>query len=331
MGINIGAVLKLHQQFTSLRLQQISSKIKLMLTRQHKGWIAFEFRDDMVFAAAIKLNKHGQAEVLKVGQAAVALDDSGSLANFAKAFPYPDFSRVCLLPRGAYDKFVLSKPQVKHEEVGNSLKWEIATSIDYPIQDAIVNWSELPIDEVGPDKINKCLVIVSKNSQINQWVNYFSRSGLILHAVDVPESSHRNIAHLFHHAEPEGVFLVVPESRGVQLSLTWKGRLILDRFLPTWVSFDDQTNRAERVAFQVHRTIVSIARNYPSIVLSKVYVAGWEGGHAVQEHLANIMGDLSVEMLNLGDLFVEGLNSQVNSDEVFGQYFNVLGAAMRFI
>jgi len=184
--------------------------------------------------------------------------DSFALAEIDKAGASTGCAKALILNRGEYQIFQTDKPAVKTEEIQKSLEWALSPLIDYPITEANMAWLDIPTDGQAA-KQAKVYLICSKREIVNHYSQLFKKSNADLQAIDVRETSQRNIAALIERGN-HGVCLVFAEKTGVQITITMKGELYLERFIrePLYSEAPSALPDAEqidRVALEIQRSI----------------------------------------------------------------------------
>jgi hypothetical protein len=261
-----------------------------------------------------------------------ALDPAG-LTALARSISLDGAGNTLVLNRGEYQVFLIDKPVVPPEEIEQSLRW-VAPFADFSPDDANLSWIPVPKSDPESIKPEKVYLVAGNRHLVDAKEAAFEDAKLKLMAVDVRESSHRNIAaHIKNNGK--GVCLVAAEKTGVQITVTWRGNLYLERFIreplleETLADTPIDAGQLDRVALEVQRSLDFIHREHPNIPLDQIFVAP-----TVKDiHLAQELGKRLVEPvreLDLGSIFEWPAGSDLIRPEVQAQYLNALGATLRY-
>lgn len=106
-----------------------------------------------------------------------------------------DVPCVVVLEREFYSLRLVDKPSVEEDEVAGSLVWFIKDLIDFDPSDAVIDYTDFPVD-ASRGRDAKIFVAAARKSAVTEATELLSHCGLTLDAVDVPEFAMRNIAGL---------------------------------------------------------------------------------------------------------------------------------------
>jgi hypothetical protein len=241
-----------------------------------------------------------------------------------------------VLSRGDYQVFLMDKPAVRAEEVDQSLRWALTPLLDYPAADANLSSIEIPAAESGPGMIQKIYLVACKHSLADQQAALFLLSKINLKAIDIRQTSHRNIAALLG-GENSGVCLVVAEQSGIQITISFNGDLYLERFLRESVLHEDAKNVGgrsidssafDRIANEIQRSMDFVARSYPFLASVRVVTGPTPFDISLSQELNSRLGQ-PVEALDLSSLFDWPPGSELAKPEVQAHCLHALGAALR--
>jgi MSHA biogenesis protein MshI len=235
------------------------------------------------------------------------------------------------LVRGDYQMLVLPEPAVLDSEMENSLRWNISSMIDFPVEQAVISWMRIPTIEFDAKRERQIYVIVARRELVDEHANLFARANITLRAVDVRETALRNIAALLE-KKNEGIGLVTVDASGVTTTFTYRGELYLDRFISQPLSevLEDATRQQrflDRVAQQVYQSIDLLSRNFPFINLGRI-VVGPVPGLDLARHLRGVL-PVTVETLDLASIVDIAATPELKKPEMQSQYMVALGAALR--
>ncbi len=272
-------------------------------------------------------------QVVKCGTMSEPQFGAGGLAQLAREIAVPQFRWTLPLARGDYKTVVLPEPAVRPAEMADSVRWSLATMLDYPVDEATVDWMSIPTLKHLPQRQPQLYAVVARNELLQQRAETFRQAKITLNAVDIRETAQRNIAALVE--EPgEALGMVSVNAQGVQITFTFEGELYLDRFieaaLATAVAGDDdsRTRMFERITLQVQRSLDFVRRTLSFMQVGRIVVAPLPAPIALREHLAQNIAE-PVEMLDLASVFDFSRTPELAPEENQARYFVALGAALR--
>jgi MSHA biogenesis protein MshI len=299
------------------------------------GWTAVDAGPDGIAAASVRTPKDGRAkpQVLKCAHLPQSDLDPAALQQIAKRVATSGFSWTVPLGRGDYKIFVVQQPAVTPAEMAQSVRWSLGPLVDFPVEEAAVDWMSIPTAQHLPQRPPHIYVIAARREVVNQRGDLFRKAKLPLYAVDVRETAQRNIA--IQMQEPgEGLGMVTLNARGVQITFTYGGELYLDRYIeepidPLITGDEDARERIfDRITLQVQRSIDFVNRTYPFIPIRRIVVAPMPAPVPLRDYLAANVAE-KVEMLDLSTVFDFSATPELLEDESQSRYFTALGAALR--
>jgi MSHA biogenesis protein MshI len=104
------------------------------------------------------------------------------------------FPCTLALARTDYQVLVVPEPAVLESEMQASLRWSLASMIDYPPDEANIAWMRIPTEEYQPGHEKQVYAIVARNSVVSPQAGWFEEAKLPLKTVDIRETALRNIA-----------------------------------------------------------------------------------------------------------------------------------------
>lgn len=252
------------------------------------------------------------------------------LTAMAAQLAHPGCPYVLLLPRDDYRVSVVPEPAVPASELAQSVRWQLAPILDFPIEEAVVEYMSIPTQTWQPDKTQELYAIAAKSSVMAQYADDFREARLALQAIDIRETAQRHIAALAEQAD-EVLGMVSFGERHVQITFTWHGELYMDRLIAEPVaSIDDNPDRRAaiyaRILLQIQRSVDAVHNSLPFLQLGRILVAG-----APPDFCAQLATSVSepVEVLTLDTLFNLSKTPALRDPAVGMRYFAVLGAALR--
>lgn len=135
---------------------------------------------------------------------------------------------LSLLHRPDYSLLLTEAPQVPNAEIQAALRWKIADLIDFPINEAVLDWFELP---PGPSsEARQVYVVVARESVIQARVDLLRGLGLEPAYIDIADMAQRNLAARLPEDEQGVALLDIGDTESL-LTLTRQGELIFSRIL----------------------------------------------------------------------------------------------------
>ncbi len=330
-----------YSEFIKKRFVNTYGRSNLMIswikTRKTAGWTAVEAGADAYYGVTVlePLTKNGKPRVVKCGNVSGSGIDAVAVSNLAKKLSVVNCPWVLSLRPNAYNILVVEEPSVLSSEVEDSLRWSIASMIDYSVSEASLDWMQIPTKTLQPSRTPHLYVMAAKSEYIAQSLQVFRQAKIPLQAFDIRETAQRNIATLGEHPG-EGVFLLNVAKHGVRITVTFNGELYLDRYVEESalgqdaIEDDVKERIGERVVLQVQRSLDFVARTLGFIDIKRVMLApsigGLDFGDIIEQNI-----QVPVERLNLASIFDFSQTPELIQQENQALYFYVLGAALRFM
>lgn len=300
------------------------------------GWTALDCQGG-IYGVSVKSPRTFDERAVVIKHAAISgvSLDQASLAQMDKLMHDHGFPLVHVLARKEYQMFLVDKAAVRPEEMESSLRWSLTPLLDYPAADANLSWMEVPqTPTVNANRTAQMYVIAARREVMNQRADLFERAHMPVNALDIRETGQRNISAAIK-AQDAAVCLIYAEPTGVQLTVTYKGELFLERYIreTLFAKEDDASEAAEvqkfdRVALEVQRSIDFVHRNAASMPFNGIFVAPTQSDIGLLEKLqARLLNE--VRALDLSHIFEWPEGSDLHKPEVQALYFNALGAALR--
>ena len=315
---------------------QLRQRVRLGKLRAQHGWCAIGISEHHFLGACViaAARKGELPSVLSI--ALVERDkqepalNAAALSAIAAQLATPNYPYTLLLPRDDYRVTVLPEPAVPADELAQSIRWQLAPLLDFAIEESVVESMSIPTKFWQPDKQQELYAIAAKSADMAQYASNFHEARLKLQAIDIRETSQRNIAALAEQAD-EVLGMVSFGVRHVQITFTWHGELYMDRLIAESVaSMDEHPDRRtaiyDRILIQIQRSVDALHNSLPFLQLGRILVAG-----APPDFCKQLESALSepVEILNLETLLDLSKTPALRDPVVGMRYFAVLGAALR--
>lgn len=253
---------------------------------------------------------------------------------------------VAVLPRGQYQLVQLPRPPVPAAEMQRSVKWAMASQVDFDLEDAVLVTMDLPQPRLGESTVSPVTAkaetesndatlyaVTAQKQVVDQVAHAFKDAGQRLDAVDVRETAQRNIAALLE-APDECLCLLRVTTVGIQLTFTHRGELYLDRFIAQPMSVLQGADDFERQRFierMVQQTQVSvnhIQSHHGDLKVKRVVLCPLPAALRLEEPLREQLG-LPLETLDLSTVFDLSAVPSLAAASEQARYFVALGASLR--
>jgi MSHA biogenesis protein MshI len=241
----------------------------------------------------------------------------------------------CLHLLGAHEYQLLSveAPNVPVDELKTAVRWRLKDMLDFHIDDATIDVLDVPLDKEAGNRNHSMYAVAARNQLIQQRQEMFAEANFNLRVIDIPEMAQRNIAALLETPE-RGLALLSFDAEGGLLTISYKGELYLSRridvSLAQLASSDAElkTGYLERVTLEVQRSLDHFDRQYHTITLSKLVLAGGGSAAELRAHLTENLY-IPSEVLDLSSVLDCVKVPELASPDVQQRYFLALGAALR--
>ena len=299
------------------------------------GWTGVDPSPEGMCGASVRMPgaAGGKPQVVKCGALSEPVFGAAALARLARKIAVPHFQWTLPLERGDYKIVVLPEPAVRPAEMADSVRWSLGALLDYPVEEASVDWMLIPTLKQLPRRQQDIYAVATRHEVIRQRAGTFRQARIPLNAVDIRETAQRNIAALLE-MPGEALGMLSVNTQGVQITFTFEGELYLNRFieapLATAVEGDAESRARmfERITLEVQRSLDFLHRTLSFMQIGRIVMAPSAVPIALREHLAQNIAE-PVEMLDLASVFDFSLTPELAQEENQARYFVALGAALR--
>lgn len=304
-----------------------------------RGWTGVDIAADGLFGVSVQppAKVGGKPQVIKCGfmPASDTTTDitADILSKLARKIAVAGYPISLPLNRSDYQILVMPEPPVKKDEMEQSIRWSLGSILEYPPEQANIEWITIPTKQHLPLRAVQIYIIVVRSSVIQQRAELFRQARQPLQAIEIRETAQRNIATLLERPG-EGLALVVIGSRGVEITFTFEGELFLDRYIdiPLLASLlsneEERIKIFDRITLQLQRSIDLINRTLTFMSIGRIIIAPLPLSLAFYEHLTQNIS-VPVEMLNLESIFDLSLTPELMDEKNQTPYLSSLGAALR--
>lgn len=292
-------------------------------------WFAVEIAGGAVRVAQVDLlHERRKVSIFET----VDGDPVDALSKLRKRLHASAFRCSHLLGSGKYQIQLTEAPNVPEGELRDALRWRLKDMLDYPVDQATVDFVTVPSDQIAGSRHGHVLAVSARNDVVGDCMRLFREARFPLHAVDIPEMAQRNVASLFEDAGRALAMLAFGED-GALLTITSGGELYLSRhteITPVQLGTADDEVRhqaLDRLILELQRSIDHFDRQFSYVPLGRLLVVS-EGIDGLVDHLRASV-DMPVEELALAEAFDFSDVPALQSPAAQAAALHLLGATMR--
>lgn len=234
-----------------------------------------------------------------------------------------------LLSRDDYRLSVIPAPNVPAEELTDSVRWQLAPVLDFPVEDAAIDVMAIPDTPQEDGRASELYAIAARGEVVAARAAPFREARLPLAAIDIHETAQRNMAALAEQSD-ELLVMVAFTGHAVQITFSWQGELYLDRLIAEQRNDSDSPARramqCERIAVQVQRSLDTVRINHPFMQAARIIAAGAPEGFV---DAMTALVAFPVDLLRPEALLDLGAAPELRDPENFMRYFQAIGTALR--
>ena len=315
-------------------LARLRSRVNQFLAKRHRAqpWAVADLQPLRMLTVCVEPARPGERPVvlavsaMEFGQGS---PDAAALTAFAQTQQLTRQRWALLLPRDEYRLSVMPEPEVPAAELAQSLRWQLSTTLDFPADDAAIDFIKIPTKAWQPERASELYVVAACGAAVKTQAELFRAAHLNLRAIDIRETAQRNIAMLLER-DNELLALVAFCDDEVRISFNWQRELYMDRLIAEPSVHDETPERRaaafERIQLQVQRSLDAVRANYPFMQGARIVLAGAPEGFADQ--LKTSLFD-PVDELSPDALFDLSHVAELRDPRVFMRYFHAIGVALR--
>ena len=321
----------------------VNFKLSSLLPAKASTWTSFDAGESgELLAVGVQTRAGEKPRVLHASHTASGGWASTGVTALRAALPGAPGRTVAVLDRGDYQIMVLQRPPVPAAEMARSLRWSVASQVDFPVDDAVIVTMVVPAGAGAGDGAasvspataeHKLYVVAAQPKPLQAVTQAFKASGQRLDAIDVRETAQRNIAALLEQAD-ECLCLLRVTQQGLQLTFTHRGELCFDRFIAqplATLQAADAPERAritERLGQQALLSMAHIREHHPQMAVKRVLLCPLPPGLDLESALRDQIG-LPLDLFDLADVMDLSAVPQLATAEAQARFFTALGAALR--
>jgi MSHA biogenesis protein MshI len=283
-------------------------------------------------AHVVRTRTKPRLELLRrIERAGSEADDLGRLR---RTFGLQRFVCTTAADRSAYQIVQMNAPAVSADEMNAALRWGVKDSLDFPVDDALIDSFAVPADGAPPGRPRLVLAVAARRERIAARVQAFQRSGIPLKVIDIAEAAQRNLAALFEQPDRAIAFLAFDANGGL-LTFTRNGELYALRHIdatPTSLLADASVEAREpvyeRIALELQRSLDNFDRLFSQLPLQRVVVAPFAGAAELIAYLRDNLAP-PVEAADLESVFERDGEVALGSDAEQADWLRPIGLALR--
>ncbi len=289
------------------------------------GWLSVSFDETAVeFAHARRMRGPKTAQVSDFGIQA-------SVERAKRDHRLARYQCTTMLRPGEYDVLLVEAPNVPRTEMKSALRWKVKDMVDYPIDDATIDFLDIPAEDgAAAGRTHQLYAVLARNEVIQGRIQRFHDAGLALSVIDIPEAAQRNVAALYEDQD-RGVALAYFGRDWGLLTISRRGELYFSRRLELGVDalaadLEDAGGPLDRVALEIQRTLDHFERQFRHVAVNKVLLAPTGRPTRLREVLQPRF-ELPVQEIELADVLAfDGAAVDANTQ---WRLFHHFGAALR--
>ncbi len=265
--------------------------------KRRPGWLCLNLHADRVDLSHVLVDGKLRPEILLCESFRKEGSDVDTLRRLRKELNLDRYQCTTLLRSSEYQLLTVDAPNVPAAEAKNAVRWSIKDMVDYPIETAVVDAVRVPGAE-SAGRAAQMLAVAARNEVIAAAVKPFNDADIDLEVIDVPELAQRNMATLFEQ-EGRGLAMLCFDDGGALLTFTSGGELYqarrIDVSLRDFVPGADETERYDRIALELQRSLDHFDRQFRSVSVSRLVISQVPDGDRLAEYLgANLTVPVSL-------------------------------------
>lgn len=307
--------------------------LKKTLNRSAQATL-LSLRDQWVLAVARQAGSRPELEQLS----SFERDDKDvqALRRIAGQFDAASDALSTLLVAGEYQLLQTEAPDLQErDELKEALRWKIKDMIDFPVDQATLDFFDVPQEGAAAGRARQVFVAVAKNEVLRPKIELFQMARLPLSVIDIPEMGLRNIARLFEQ-QLRGLVLLNFTPMGGMLIFTFRGELCAARRIEVTLEQMETaedgklTDLFDRVALEVQRSIDNFERQFNTITLSRLVTAEMQSVPGMIDYLKSYLS-IKVEPLDLAEVIDFPAIPELRNTRRQAELMPVIGASLRFV
>jgi len=304
--------------------------MNLFAKKRRPGWLCLNLHADRIDLSHVLVEGRPRPEILLCESFRKEGSDADTLRRLRKELNLGRYQCTTLLKTGEYQMLTVDAPNVPAAEAKNALRWSIRDLVDYPVEAAVVDGVRVPGAE-NAGRGAQMLAVAARSEAVGAAVKPFNDADIDLEVIDVPELAQRNLATLFEQ-EGRGLAMLCFDDNGALLTFTSGGELYqarrIDVSLRDFVPGADETERYDRMALELQRSLDHFDRQFRSVSVSRLVISPVPDGERLAEYLgANLT--VPVSLLDLEQVADFPGVPELRDPLRQSQCLQMIGAALR--
>jgi MSHA biogenesis protein MshI len=258
----------------------------------------------MEFAHVVRAGDAKPAVLLLESTSRAGNTDTEALLRARKALHLQGYRCTTWIEPGSYQMIQVAAPSVPEAEMRSALRWSVKDSLDFPVEQAMIDVLPIPTDGMPAGREPLALVVAAKRQPLADRVQAFQHAHMNLGVIDVLETAQRNVAALFE-TPGRGLAMLGFYENGSLLTFTKGGELYGLRYIDIKAeALNDASQRDsvfERLGLELQRSLDGFDRQFSQVPMQRVLLAG----HKASEALSNYLKDniyIPVEVADLANV-----------------------------
>lgn len=316
-----------------MNLSALKKRLGLGAARAPAGWVALEQGPQGIRALAVRSGRgRNRPQVLGHHLLETGGWNKETLLELAGRINEPSFHWLLVLQRDDYRLSMAERPEtVEDAELKDSLRWVVGPTLDYPVDEAVLDALRIPVAEFAPGLRDQVYIVTARADTIEDLAEPFKEAKLPLRVADIRETALRNLAARLEGPD-EALGVVAVGGQGVQITFTLRGELYFDRFVLEplgelrGAGEEARVHARERITNQVRRSIEAVEQRFSFFKVARIVAA--PGSDSLVNALTNGL-QVPVSALVLGDVFDASLVPELEDEALLGACLPLLGAVLR--
>lgn len=208
-----------------------------------------------------------------------------------------------LIPQNDYQIFLVEQPVVSSNEKREAIRWRIAEYIDFPVEEAVVDYIEVP-QKSKDTSVALTYVVVTRKSLIDEYADNVKSLGLKVTSVDICQSALREIAFQLDDSDVGQALLHIEEYKS-HIILFKNKTLYMMRDFDLGYQHIKENMELQDLALEIQRSIDYCSSNLKNAGISRIVLTPLpERKTEILSSLSNILG-LPVRMINYSEFINE--------------------------
>lgn len=232
------------------------------------------------------------------------------LENKIAEFSLTATPTTVLIPQNDYQIFLIEQPLVSSNEKREAIRWRIAEYIDFPVEEAVVDYIEVP-QKAKETSVALTYVVVTRKSLVDEYANNVKALGLKVTSVDICQSALREIAFQLDDSDVGQALLHIEEYKSHIILFKNKTLYMMRDFDLGYQHIKESAERQD-LALEIQRSIDYCASNLKNAGISRIVLTPLpERKTEILSSLSNILG-LPVRMISYTEFLNETDKLSIN-------------------